>query len=126
MIKTILGWLGSGTVTALGEQLNAAYARRLDAQTDAAKLEADTEIAYLQGKRDILLREQDSWLTRSVRPAYAYPPAIYFGKIYIWDKTLGLGTTDPLSPELYNLAMIIVGSYFVTRGFEKLITRTKR
>lgn len=125
MFKTILSWLGGGAITAIGEQLNAAYARRIAAETDAARLESEQEIAYLKGKRDILLREQDHWLTRSVRPAFAYPPAIYFGKIYIWDKTLGWGSTDPLSPELYDLAMIIIGSYFVTRGLEKLIGRAR-
>lgn len=126
VVKTVLGWLGSGTITSIGDQLNTAYARRLEAQTDEAKLEADKEIAHLNHQRDILLREQDNWLTRAVRPAFAYPPAIYFAKVYIWDKTLGWGSTDPLSPELHNLAMVIVGSYFATRGIEKMITRARR
>jgi hypothetical protein len=50
---------------------------------------------------------------------FALPFVIYNFKIIVWDKVMGLGSTDGLSPELIQLQMIIFGAYFLTRPFEK-------
>jgi hypothetical protein len=55
-----------------------------------------------------------------------YFVAIYFGKLLIWDKVLGLGTTDPLGGFAATTANLIVAFYFAKRGFENVARIIKR
>lgn len=128
MIGKILSWLVGGGIAAIGEQLNKAYQAKLTAQTDQAKLEAEQNITSLEAQRAILLAEQGSWETRWIRPAFALPFVLYNGKLIIWDKMLGLGTTDALSAELIQMQTVVVGAYFLARPVEKIgqtIARSK-
>jgi hypothetical protein len=45
---------------------------------------------------------------------------IYYGKLLIWDKVLGLGVTDGLSPSLENLGMIVISFIFLQAGVDRL------
>ena len=126
IISIITNFLGGGIVKDIGEQLNRAYERKLAAKTNNDILEADKEIAYLTAKRDLLMKEQDGWITRLIRPAFALPFIVYNMKIIIWDKVLRLGSTDPLSDNLYQVQMIVIGFYFLTRGIEKMIVKSRR
>lgn len=120
MIGTILSWLTSGGATAVGKLLNEAYKTKLDAKTEEQKLEADTLIKQLEARQAVLLAEQKHWTTRWIRPAFALPFVIYNAKVLVWDKVFGLGTTDPIAPEFWQLQMIVFGAYFVTRAAEKI------
>ena len=119
MLSTLLKWLTGGGISAIGEQLRAAYEARLKAETDEARLEADMTIRQLKARQAVLIAEQGNWLTRWIRPAFAFPFVVYDFKIIVWDKVLKLGTTDPLTPEFWQLQMIVFGAYFLTRPFEK-------
>lgn len=123
MFGLILKWLTGGGIAAIGEQLRAAYELRLKAETDAQKLEAEQAIARLEAQRAVLLAEQGSWLTRWVRPAIALPFVLYLWKLIIYDKIMGLGSTDNLSPELWQMMTVVIGAYFLTRPFERLLRR---
>lgn len=114
IIKGLLGFKG------IAEQLAAAYAAKQNATTDQQRIAAQERIEHYQTLERILIAEQGSWLTRWVRPALALGPTVYLGKIFIWDKVLKLGTTDPLSDELSAILVTIVGAYFITRPFEKV------
>lgn len=120
MIGAILSWLAGSGISAIGRQLNEAYQARLAARNNKQRIAADMEIARLEARRDVLVAEQRSWTTRWIRPAFAIPFVIYDFKILVWDKVLGLGTTDNLSPEFWQLQMLVFGSYFLTRPFEKI------
>ena len=47
-------------------------------------------------------------------------------KLLIWDKVLGLGTTDPLGGFAATTANVIVGCYFAKRGFENIARIIRR
>lgn len=119
MLARILSWLAGGGIAAIGRELNRAYQAKLDAKNDAERIEAEKQIAQLQARQSVLIAEQGSWMTRWIRPAFALPFIIYDAKIILWDKVLGWGTTDPLSPEFWQLQMIVFGAYFLTRPFER-------
>ena len=119
MLSTLLKWLTGGGISAIGEQLRAAYEARLKAETDEARLEADMTIRQLEARQAVLIAEQGNWLTRLIRPAFAAPFIIYNFKVIVWDKVLKLGTTDPLTPDFWKLQMVVFGAYFVTRFLEK-------
>ena len=119
MIGRVLSWLAGGGVAAIGKELNRAYQAKLDAKNDHERIEAEKQIAALSARQSVLIAEQGSWMTRWIRPAFALPFIIYNFKIVVWDKVLGLGATDSLSPEFWQLQMIVFGAYFLTRPLEK-------
>lgn len=119
----LLSFLPSYGLQHVADRLSDAYRAKLAAQNDGARIQAEIAIKQLEGQQMVLLKEQRHWLTRWIRPAFALPFVVYNAKIIIWDKVLGLGTTDPLSPEYWQLQMVIFGAYFLTRPFETHIFR---
>ncbi len=114
VIKSLLGFKG------IAEQLATAYAARTNATTDKERIAADERVRHLEAMQAIVIAEQGSWLTRWVRPAFAFPFVVYVNKLVLYDKVLGWGTTDPLSDNLTTILVTIVGAYFITRPFEKV------
>ena len=80
-------------------------------------LNAELEAKKLQAQ--IIIAEQGWWVTAMIRPLFAWPIAIYVWKVVVWDKVLGLGTTDPLSAEFAQWAGVIITAYFIGRPIEK-------
>ena len=119
MIGIVLKWLTGGGIAAIGGELRAAYEAKLKAQTDAERLAAEETISRLEAQQSILIAEQGRWLTAWVRPMIALPFVLYLWKLVIYDKILGWGSTDNLSPELWQMMTVIIGAYFLTRPFEK-------
>jgi hypothetical protein len=48
-----------------------------------------------------------------IRALIALPVALYYGKIFLWDKVLGLGVTDPLSGHLHQVSLAVISFYFL-------------
>lgn len=100
------------TIGSLGGKIADAKIAAAQAATDKEKIAADERVKTLEAKRDALVASPG--IGNSImRALYGLPPAIYLGKLYVWDKVLGLGTTDTLSPELWNILWTIVGFYFL-------------
>lgn len=55
-----------------------------------------------------------------------YCVSIYFAKLLVWDKVLGLGSTDPLAGFAAITANLVVSFYFAKRGFENVARIIKR
>ena len=125
ILKTILSWATGGGIAAIGGELRAAYEAKLNAQTDQQKLAAEETIARLEAQQSILIAEQGRWLTAWVRPMIALPFVLYLWKLIIWDKVLGWGATDDLSPNLWNMMTVVVGAYFLTRPIETVLRRKR-
>lgn len=106
-------------LTKVAKELIAAKTARLDAVTEQARIEADVSISQIEARQAILIAEQGSRMTRWIRPAFALPFVVYNLKVIVWDKVLGLGVTDGLPAEFWQLQMIVFGAYFVTRGLGK-------
>lgn len=103
----------------IAESLVEAKSKSLDATTQRERIAAEVAIHQLEAQQAVLIAEQKSWVTRWIRPAFALPFIIYNFKVVVWDKVLGLGTTDDLSASYWHLQMIVFGAYFVMRGLEK-------
>lgn len=123
MIGVILKWLTGGGIAAIGGELRQAYEAKLKAQTDAEKLAAEETIARLEAQQAVLIAEQGRWLTAWVRPAIAAPFVLYIWKLIVWDKIMGQGATDNLSPELWQMMTVVIGAYFLTRPIETVLRR---
>jgi hypothetical protein len=99
--------------------LMAAKTQQANAKTDQQRIEAEVTIHQLEARQEVLIAEQATRATRWIRPLFALPFVVYNFKVVVWDKVLGLGTTDVLSEQYWQLQMIVFGAYFITRGLGK-------
>lgn len=84
-----------------------------NAQTEQERIAAQERVKALEAQRDVLVAEGGSKINALVRAGFALPFMVYNGKLVLWDKVLGLGTTDPLSAELFQIEMVCIGFYFL-------------
>lgn len=106
LLSALARLLGDG----LGRQIRAAYEAKLAAANDKDRIAADLEIARLEERQ--ANRALGGRITALVQAAWAAPFVVYTFKLVVFDKVLGLGATDPLSPELLALQERIVTLYF--------------
>ena len=59
-------------------------------------------------------------VTAIIRPLLAAPVIIYLWKVIVWDKVLGLGTTDPITGMIADWTGLIVTAYVGGRSIEKV------
>jgi hypothetical protein len=99
-------------------KLASAYAARETAQTDSARIAADVAIKQLEARQAAVIAG-GRWIA-PIQAAFAVMFLIYYGKLLIWDKVLGLGVTDGLSPSLENLGMIVISFIFLQAGIDRV------
>lgn len=122
-------WLASLIGGPIVNGLIEGYKAKLDAAnthdriaTDLAAKDIEAEIAARQQASAIIIAEQGRWYTAIIRPLLALPIIIYFWKVIVWDKVLGVGVTDPLTGLVSDWAGTIVTAYVGGRTVEKVAT----
>lgn len=136
-LKLILG----GGLAGIGKIATDLYAQKLGAegatQTVVANL-ATREIALAQREAElnaqVIIAEQGNWITRWVRPMWAFPFVAWTFKAVFIDKVvcppLGYScSTDPLEGMVATLCITIAGCYFGGRSVEtvaRIIADTRR
>jgi hypothetical protein len=121
MWMTILSFLGGPVIKGLID----AYQAKLKAGNVESKIAADLaagEIAAQTAETQAITQYRVAELGRwyELDKLVGYSVAIYFGKLLIWDKVLGLGATDPLAGFASVTANLVVSFYFAKRGFENV------
>lgn len=125
-IKSALtGPLVDGLVKAHKDSLDAGNTAEATAATLAAR-ELAVEQRESELQAEIIKSEQGAWYTACIRPLFCFPFIIFTFKVIVFDKVLGLGTTDPLDPKMWNVFMLIIGAYFIGRSGEKVARIIKR
>lgn len=94
---------------------------RTEASIEAIKAEVEAQ----RSGRDIIIAEQGRWYTAAVRPLLAAPVIIYLWKVIVFDKVLGLGSTDPIDGVVAEWAGAIVTTYVGGRTIEKVASILK-
>lgn len=127
MWMTILSFLGGPVIKGLID----AYQAKLKAGNVESKIAADLaagEIAAQTAETSAITQYRIAELGYWYEPdkIMGYCVAAYFGKLLIWDKVLGLGSTDPLAGFAATTANLIVAFYFAKRGFENIARIIKR
>jgi len=105
--------LFSGPLGAIAKELKEAYLAKQDAKTEQERIAAEERISTLEARKAVILAAQSDPVERWVRIGFAFPFVVYLWKLILWDKVLEWGVTDPLSPELSNIWMIVLAGYFV-------------
>jgi hypothetical protein len=127
MWMTIISFLGGPVVKALID----AYQAKLKAGNVESKIAADvagTEIGAQVAETNALTQYRIAEIGRWYEPdkLMGYCVAAYFAKLLVWDKVLGLGTTDGLQGFAAVTANLVVSFYFAKRGFENVARILKR
>jgi hypothetical protein len=110
-----------------------AYKAKLAAANSQDKLavelavkEIEAEIEARKAANAIIIAEQGRWWTSIIRPLAALPVVVYLWKVVVYDKVLGLGTTDAITGDVATWAGVIVTTYFGGRTIEKVARIFKR
>jgi hypothetical protein len=122
-----LSWLGNLLGGPFAKAALDAYRAKLTADNASEKITVDLaarELAVEQRERELanelLIAEQGHWYTALPRPLFALAFVIYVWKVVVFDKVFGLGSTDPLSGDVAQWAMIVLTAYFGGRSLEKV------
>jgi hypothetical protein len=133
MIAAVLAWLGNLLGGPFAKAAVDAYRAKLAAESTSEKIAADLaarEMSVVQRERELatemLITEQGRWYTALPRPLFAFAFIIYAWKVVVWDKVLGLGTTEALSGDVSQWAMIVLTAYFGGRTLEKVARTLKK
>lgn len=115
MLTVILGFLTSliAPLASIGGKIADAKIAAARAATDQEKIRADERVATLTARQAVMIAESGSRVNAWIRAGFALPFVIYNGKLVLWDKVLALGSTDPLSSELFQIEMACIGFYFL-------------
>lgn len=127
MWQAIIGFIGGPVIKGLLDAYNAKLkagnvSERIAADTAAGEIAAQT--TEIKAQNEYRIAALGYWYEPDKIMGYCV--AIYFGKLLIWDKVLGLGSTDPLAGFAATTANLIVAFYFAKRGFENIARIIKR
>jgi hypothetical protein len=127
MWMAILSFFGGPVIKGLID----AYQAKLKAGNVESKIASDLaagEIAAQVSETNAIMEYRKAEIGHWYEPdkLLGYCVAVYFAKLLVWDKVLGLGTTDPLAGFASTTANLIVSFYFAKRGFENIARIIKR
>ena len=127
MWMTILGFLGGPVIKGLIE----AYQAKLAAGNTDHKIASDlaaSEIAAQVQETNAIMEYRKAEIGHWYEPdkIIGYCVSIYFAKLLVWDKVLGLGSTDPLAGFASTTANLVISFYFAKRGFENVARIIRR
>jgi hypothetical protein len=123
----MLQWLAQFLTAPIIGGFIEAYKAKLSADNTQDRTAADlaakaiaAEIDARKSANAVIIAEQGSWYTAMIRPLLALPVIIYLWKVIVWDKVLGLGTTDAIGGDVGVWAGMIVTTYVGGRSLEKI------
>lgn len=127
LISSLFSFLGGPVAKALVEGYQAKLAAGNTSERIAADL-AGKEIGAQQAEMQAVTQLKIAEIGHpfEVEKLFAYITLIYYAKLIIWDKVLGLGATDPLTGWVLWAANLVIGFYFTKRGFENVARIIKR
>lgn len=128
LIKGLLG----GILSPILNTITAIYTKKEDVNLEKYKVDGkvDTnliagEVAIINAQRELLEVGVKDKGTRWLQYLFGYPLGIYYAKIILWDKVLGLGTTDPLKGDISTYSLWIVGFLFLHASISDWGRKTK-
>jgi hypothetical protein len=127
MWMAIISFLGGPVIKSLVDAYNAKLkAGNVDNKiaADLAASEIAAQVSETTAISQYRIAEIGHWYEPDKLMGYCV--AIYFSKLLVWDKVLGLGTTDPLAGFSAVTSNLVVSFYFAKRGFENVARIIRR
>jgi hypothetical protein len=126
-MTAMLEWLATFLSAPIVNGFIEAYKAKLDAASSHDRIAADlagqaiaAEIEARKSADALIIAEQGRWYTAVIRPLLAFPVIIFMWKVIVWDKVLGLGTTDALAGDVALWSGAVVTTYVGGRSLEKI------
>jgi hypothetical protein len=102
------------TLNGVTAALSNAKIAQINATTQAEQIAAGERVAALQATQAVLVAESvKSKIPIYVQLLMTLPWVLYIGKVVVWDKLLGWGSTDTLTPQEWYLCYVVYGFWFV-------------
>jgi hypothetical protein len=125
------GWIGDAVKRALTgpivQGVVDGYKAKLAAGNTSEKLAADLaarELTVETRERELAVQQniadEGRWWTAAPRAIACWSFAIFIAKCVVWDKVMGLGSTDPLTGSLDTWAGWLMALWFGGRSVEKV------
>lgn len=118
----VLSWLSGGMLDRMLDHLE----RRADSETERERIrtnvtieEIKAEIESRRAARDIVIAEQGWWVTALIRPAFAWPLAIWWAAVIADSLFRFEWNVAALPAPLDEWSGWIIAAYFLTRPIEK-------
>lgn len=105
----------------LAKELRRAVEAKTNAKTEQEKIDAEVYLAEVEAQTQRALAGGRAITYLQVAWASMY--FLYQLKLIVWDKILGWGVTDPLSPELAQTQALILGFLFGPMAIRKALGR---
>jgi hypothetical protein len=124
-MAAIFSWLASFLSGPIVGAVIDGYKAKLAAGNNQDRIAADLAARELEVQR-AEIEAQTQYRIATVGRFYepekimGYAVAVYIAKLLIWDKVLGLGSTDPLGGWIETTANLVVAFYFGKRGAESV------
>lgn len=113
MFSALSSWLLGGGVRMIAGEIRAIRKDAIEAKNTSERIALEEIVATLENRRAVLVAEAKGNWNVVFRGMLALPFGLFIWKVIVYDKIMGLGTTDNLSPDLWNLMMVVYGFYFV-------------
>lgn len=118
MWSTLIGLIPSvfTAINGITAEISNAKIAAINAMTEQERISAQERVSTLQAQRDVLIADAshsniDMWM----RTAIAFGPMLVLNKIFVYDKVMGLGTTEIGNGDyIWNVIMVVLGFYFVS------------
>lgn len=111
LLAPLLSFLGGPLVNGLVNAYKAKLAASNTTDIQALELAKADLQAQIQAREEAVALAGGR-LSSLVQTLFALPIIIYEFKVIVWDKVLGLGSTDPLTGAVGTWAGLIIGFYF--------------
>ena len=106
-------------IKGITDALTSAYEKKLVAENNTQKIEAEKEIAWLVARRDAAIASSsDPWY--SPRTIMGWSVALYVFKIIVIDTVFQLDVTPYPGEQVSWIVVTIIGFYFVSRSAETI------
>lgn len=132
-----MGWLSiigqllgiAPSITAIANKIADTKVALAKADNDAERTRLQTQLSMLQARADVLVKEGEHTNANVwVRIGLAFPVLFIMWKLIIWDKGMGEwthGSTDPLSPQMWEYVWAVTKFYFLYEGGNLVINAAK-
>lgn len=109
-----------GIIGPITTSITAIYTKKEDVSLEKFKVDGQVDMKLVEGQVNLINAQRnllevgvkDSG-TRYLQYLFGYPLGLYYAKIILWDKVLGLGHTDHLDGEVQTYSLWIVGFLFL-------------
>lgn len=113
---TVISSIIGGVITPLTNMVTAIYTKKEDVNLEEFKVDGTVDIALVNAS--VALTQANAGLLGNrwiilLQVGFGLPLMIYYGKCILWDKVLGLGSTDALTGDIGQYSTWIVGFLFL-------------